>query len=111
MKAFCLVILLLFSMKVICQDDQILTLPKPEEIERIEISNTGMVNWYKPEELLELLPKFAPSEGSYMTKGAFQRGIFILKNGKKIAWMVGDKGSILLYGGGKEQLYVLPESS
>ena len=109
MKKFLFAILLLFPAALICQVNEDLKLPGAEDVERIEISNTSMVNWYKPEELLKLLPKLVPSEGTYLTKGAFQRGIFILKNGKNIAWMVGDKGSILLYSGGKEQLYVLPE--
>jgi len=110
MKTVWLIVLLFFSLDVVCQKNEKLTLPKPEEVERIEISSNGMVNWYVPEELLELLPKFVPSEGTYLTKGAFQRGVFILKNGKKITWIAGGRDSILLYGGGKkQQFYILPE--
>ena len=108
MKAILFVVLLLFSVEVMCQENEDLKLPKPEEIERVEIGNNSPMEWYKPEELLKLLPRLVPSEGTYMTKGAFQRGTFILKNGKKVSWMVGDKGSILLLEGSKHQLFVLP---
>jgi hypothetical protein len=115
MKTVLFTAFLFFSvllLKVMCQANENLKLPKPGEVDHIEISNTSALNWYKPEEILKLLPEFTPSEGTYLTKGAFQRGVFILKNGKKIAWMIGDKGSILLYdisGGSKEQLYILPK--
>jgi hypothetical protein len=112
MKTFFLPIFLMIlflPLVSVSQENEQLRLPKTEEVARIEISNTGMVKWYKPEKLLRLLPKFVASEGTYLTKGAFQRGVFILKNGKKITWMAGYKDSILLLDGSKEQLYVLPK--
>ncbi len=113
MKKRWLIFLLLFPLLIppalICQVNEDLKLPKLEDVERIEISNTSNVNWYKPEELLKLLPKFVASEGTYVSKTPLQRGTFILKNGKKITWMAAHANSILLYEGSKEQLYVLPK--
>lgn len=109
MKAVLLIVFLLFSFEVTCQESEKLRLPLPGELERIEISATSMIQWYKPEELLKLLPKFVAAEGTYASKQPFQRGKFILKNGKTINWMANYKNSILLYEGSKEQLYVLPK--
>ena len=110
MKAVLFAVLLLFSFEAMSQEEtEKLKLPKPEEIERIETGN-DTVKWYKPEELLKLLPKFVPSEGTYLTKQAFQRGAFVLKNGKTIKWMAAYNDSILLYEGSKEQLYILPKT-
>jgi WG containing repeat len=109
MKAVLLAVLLLFSCSAMSRENENLRLPLPEEVERVEISSTSMIQWYKAEELLKLLPKFVASEGTYLTKQAFQRGAFVLKNGKKINWMAAYNDSILLYEGSKEQLYVLPK--
>ena len=92
------------------QKNESLRLPKAEEVARVSISKMSAGNWYKPAELLKLLPKFVPSEGTYLTKSGFQRGTFILKNGKRITWMAIYHDSILLYKGSSEQLYVLPKS-
>src|SRR5262245_40049898 len=109
MKKILFVFLLLFPTEIFCQPDEDLRMPKPGEVALIEISNTGLMNWRKPKELLELLPAYVPSDGTYLTKGAFERGVFVLRNGKKITWIMGDKDSILLYEGVKEQLYILPK--
>ncbi len=109
MKTFALIFLLIFSVSVMGQKSENLRLPKSEEIRRIEISNTSAVNWYKPETLRRLLPKFVASPGTYFTKQPFQRGKFILKNGKTITWMANYTDSILLYDGSKEQLYIIPK--
>src|SRR5260221_4446204 len=86
------------------------SLPKAEDIERVEISPTNAVNWYKPEELIKLLPQCVAAEGTYGTKAVpFQRGKFILKNGKEIAWMENHDDSILLLDGSQERLFVLPK--
>ncbi len=50
MKAIWLAVLLVFSLDVVCRENEKLQLPKPEEVERIEISNTGRADWYKPAE-------------------------------------------------------------
>ena len=42
MKAVLLVVLLFFSFQAMSQEVEKLKLPKPEEIERIEISNTRL---------------------------------------------------------------------
>jgi hypothetical protein len=109
-----LFILLLFSVEAMCQESEKLKLPKPAAIRRIEISKTSMHNWYKPSELLRLLPEFIASEGTYGDKAIpFQYGKFILKNGREINWMANYTDSILLYEetsrGRKEQLFVLPK--
>lgn len=114
MKFFLLLIfLLLFSGAATCQTSVNLNLPKAEEIERVEISVQSWINWYQPVELLKLLPKFVAKEGTYLTKQPFQRGTFVLKNGKRIEWMANSNRSILLYEetarDRKEQLFVLPE--
>jgi len=109
MKAVLLAVLLLLSFEVTSQDIEKLKLPFPAELERIEISPTSAIQWYKPEELLKLLPKFVAAEGTYASKQPFQRGKFILKNGKTINWMANYTDSILLYEDAKEQLYVLPK--
>lgn len=85
-----------------------LILPNPDEVERIEISNTSAINWYKPAELLRFLPDFVAAEGTYLSKQPFQYGTFVLKNGKKIKWMAGGKDTILLYDGSREQLFKIP---
>jgi hypothetical protein len=106
MKIVFVLILLFFPAEIMCQ----LNLPKPAEVERIEISKTSMADWYKPEELLKLLPEFIASEGTYLTKAIpFQYGKFILKNGKELNWMANYTDSILLYDGKQEQLFVLPK--
>lgn len=107
MKTF--VFLLVFSLSVMGQKSESLKLPKPADVRRIEISNTSAVNWYEPEALLRLLPDFVASEGTYTTKQPFQRGKFILKNGRTITWMANSTNSILLYDGSKEQLFILPK--
>jgi hypothetical protein len=105
MKVFSLLILF-FPLTVMCQ----LNLPKPENIERIEISSESMKNWYEPDELIRLLPKFGASTGTYGTKAIpFQYGKFILKNKREITWMANHTDSILLYDGRQEQLFVLPQ--
>ncbi|MEP6925919.1 MAG: WG repeat-containing protein, partial [Pyrinomonadaceae bacterium] len=104
-----LLCILFFTCEAMSQTSVKLNLPKAEEIERIEISQTSMINWYKPAELLKLLPRFVASEGTYLTKQPFQRGTFVLKNGKRIAWMANYTDSILLYEGSTEQLFVLPK--
>ncbi len=88
--------------------DKSLNLPKPEDVARIEISNTNAIDWYKPEELLSLLPDFVAVEGTYLSKQPFQYGTFVLKNGKKIKWMASGRDSILLYDGSREQLFKIP---
>jgi hypothetical protein len=103
--AFCLI----FAVEAAAQKSEKLKLPLPAELERIEISNTSQVHWYKPEELRRLLPKFVASPGAYLTKLGFQYGTFVLKNGKTIKWMASYTDSILLYEGSKQQLYVLPK--
>ncbi len=85
-----------------------LKLPKSEDVAKIEIIK-NVVDWYKAEELLKLLPDFVASEGTYLADKFLQRGTFILKNGKKITWLANGKDSILLYNGSREQLYRLPE--
>ncbi|HEX8734643.1 MAG TPA: hypothetical protein VF721_04920 [Pyrinomonadaceae bacterium] len=103
--AFCLI----FSIEASAQKNEKLKLPLPAELERIEISKTSQVQWYKPEHLRRLLPKFVASPGTYLTKLGFQYGTFVLKNGKTIKWMASYTDSILLYEGSKHQLYVLPK--
>jgi WG containing repeat len=108
MKAIYLLALLFLSSQVMGQ----LNLPKPAEIERIEISHLSMANWYKPDEMQTLLPRFVATKGTYGTKAIpFQYGKFILKNGKEITWMANYTDSILLYDGKREQLFVLPKQN
>ena len=109
MKFIWIVFCVIFSVEAAAQKNEKLKLPLPAELERIEISNTSQVQWYKTEELRRLLPKFGASPGTYLTKIGFQRGTFVLKNGKTIKWMAGYTDSILLYEGSKHQLYVLPK--
>jgi len=109
MKIIWFALCLIFSIEASAQKNEKLKLPLPGELERIEISNTSQVQWYKTEELRRLLPKFVASPGTYLTKIGFQRGTFVLKNGKTIKWMAGYTDSILLYEGSKYQLYVLPK--
>ena len=113
-----LMILLMFIVSVLitanAQTTKIresLKLPKPEDVAKIEISKTSAINWYQAEELLKLLPDFVASEGTYLTKQPFQRGTFILKNGKKITWLAGGQDSILVYDGSREQLFRLPKNN
>ena len=109
MKTICVVFCLIVAVEACAQKNEKLKLPLPRELERIEISNTSQVYWYNPEELRRLLPKFVASPGTYLTKLGFQRGTFVLKNGKTIKWMASYTDSILLYEGSKQQLYVLPK--
>src|ERR1044072_1464125 len=102
MKLIWFAFLLVFSFEVMGQKTEKIELPKPGEVKRVEISNTSMVNWYGPAELLKLLPKFVAAEGTYGTKAVpFQYGKFILKNGNEISWMANSKNSILLYADSK----------
>ena len=87
---------------------KLLTLPKAEDIARIEISKTSAIDWYKPDQLLKLLPEFEASEGTYVSKQPFQYGTFVLKNGERIKWIAGGKDSILLSEGSREQLFKIP---
>jgi hypothetical protein len=100
----------LASVMTNAQDPLPLRLPQPDELDRIEISNTSALNWYKTDQLLNLLPNFTSASGSYASKQPFQRGTFVLKNGRRINWMANSADSLLLYEGSKEQLYVLPKS-
>lgn len=109
MKIIWMAFLLIFAAEAAAQKNEKLKLPLPAELERIEISDTSQVRWYKTEELRRLLPKFVASPGTYLTKLGFQYGTFVLKNGKTIKWMASYTDSILLYEGSKEQLYVLPK--
>lgn len=104
-----LICLLLLTCDAMSQTIVKLNLPKADEIERIEINRTSGIDWYKPDELLKLLPKFVASEGTYLSKQPFQRGTFVLKNGKHVDWLANYSDSILLYEGSTEQLFVLPK--
>jgi hypothetical protein len=104
-------ILLLLPMAAWGQERPGLRLPQIDEVARIELSNTSGLNWYKPEELIRLLPRFVPSAGTYASKQPFQRGSFVLKSGRRINWLANGANSILLYDGSGEQLYVLPRKS
>lgn len=111
MKVIYLCTTLLFSTFAMSQEPQKLSLPKAEEIDRIEISNTSRFSVHKPEDLIKILPDFVAVDGTYLDKIPFQRGKFLLKNGKEIKWMAANSESILLYEdsekGSKEQLFYL----
>lgn len=87
------------------QENVNLRLPTPDELARIEISNTSSFQVYQPEELRKLLPRFVRVEGTYGSKQPFQRGTFFLKDGRKLTWLANSKDTILLYDGSEEQLY------
>jgi hypothetical protein len=111
MKAILFVILLLISMKAICQETTKLSLPKPVEVARIELSSVSSKAWYKPVDLLKNLPNFVAIAETYGTKLPFQHGKFVLKNRKEIRWMAAGSNSILVYQqtktGRMEQLFIL----
>jgi len=65
--------------------------------------------WHTPESLLKLLPRLIPTEGTYTSKVAFERGTIILKDGTTLQWMSAGTDSLLLYSMKGEQLYILPK--
>lgn len=74
-----------------------LTLPIPKSIVRVEIEPDS-ASLYKADELLKLLPRLVAIEGSYSEQTVFQRGTFVLKNGRSIKWAAADKNSLMIFG-------------
>lgn len=87
------------------QKDKLLSLPKPEEVAKITIIRAI---WHTQKSLLDLLPQLIPTEGTYTSKVAFERGTFILKDGTTLQWMSAGTDSLLLYSDKGEQLYIVP---
>lgn len=90
------------------QKDNLLSLPKREEIAKITINQSI---WHTQESLLNLLPRLIPTEGSYGSKVAFERGTFVLRDGTTLQWMSAGNDSLLLYSDKGERLYVLSRQS
>lgn len=104
-------LLLLLLPEVACAqgalDDRALSLPNPDEIRRITIE-PGILNWYTPESLLKLLPRFVASKGTYLEEKFPQRGTFVLKNGVVLHWMATNYYSIEIETKAQARLFILP---
>lgn len=89
--------------------DRSLQLPVASQVDHITISPNSAMQWYTADSLMHALPHFIPRQGTYLTKLAFQRGTFTLKDGRILNWMAAAADSILLYSEKGEQLYELPD--
>ena len=84
-----------------------LSLPKPQDVERVTIKPGG-IDAYTPESLLKLLPHFVPTQGLYLARKFPQSGSIVLKNGTILDWMAWDRCSIELQRDNKVRLFVVP---
>jgi hypothetical protein len=107
-----LTFLLLFLLPFVARsqattDERAMFLPKPTEIGRITVE-PGMLKWYTPESLLQLLPHFIAREGTYGEEKFPQRGAFVLKNGTVIRWTAANYYSLEVETKTGTHLFVLP---
>lgn len=97
-----LILMLISTVEIWSQTNEMTKLPKRSEIARIEIVR-GLIPWYKSDELLRIVSEFSP------TKEKYQYGEFILKDGSEIEWRAANATSIAIQTGSGEQLYKLKE--
>jgi hypothetical protein len=84
-----------------------LTIPKAEDVSKINTSPPSDEKWFTPESLLKALPKFVPG-GSYQPKRLWQYGYIELKTGVTINWRADSRNTLVLYNRGGETYFQLP---
>ncbi len=88
------------------QDNELLMIPKIEDIKRIKVEKSDG-NWFTPESLLKLLPKFKLG-GGYKTKMLWQQGTIKLRNGKVLHWRTYDCRTLVFFTRDKEKYFQIP---
>jgi hypothetical protein len=88
------------------QENELLMIPKIEDIKRIKVEKSDG-NWFTPDSLLKLLPKFKPG-GGYKTKMLWQHGTIKLKNGKVLKWRTYNRRTLVLFTRDKEKYFQIP---
>ena len=81
-----------------------LTIPKVEDIRKINTSPPSDKKWFTPESLLEALPNFVAG-GSYKPKLIWQYGYIELKNGMILNWRADSSTTLVLYNRGGEMYF------
>lgn len=111
-KFTCLLFLLCFASvpaRALQTDDVSITLPKVEEVQKIETTN-NKYRFQTPESLLRKLPNMIAVTPGNLKVPDYQYGTILLKDGTVLKWRSSSYNKIILYNDKTEQAYFEDES-
>ena len=86
------------------QNDDNLTLPKVEDVQKIETTNNEF-RFQTPESLWRMLPNMTAKTPGNLKIPGYQYGTILLKNGTLLKWRSSSHSNVFLYDDKHEQLY------